>query len=161
MTTRGHAERLDRADPLAPFRERFLIDDPQTIYLDGNSLGRLPLATRDRVAALVDDWGSRLVRGWQEWIDLPERVGDELARAALGARPGEEIVSDSTTVNLFKLAAAALEAARRARAIGTHEKNIPTDPYVLDGLARTLGLGLRQGETDPGRRPGRRGGRTA
>jgi kynureninase len=149
VTTREDAQRLDRADPLAPFRERFVIDDPRTVYLDGNSLGRLPLGTRDRVAALVEDWGSRLVRGWQEWIDLPERVGDELARAALGARPGEVIVSDSTTVNLFKLAAAALDAAPGARAIVTDAHNFPTDRYVLDGLARQRGLELRLFESDP------------
>jgi kynureninase len=149
VITREEAERLDLADPLAPFRDRFLIDNPETIYLDGNSLGRLPLATRERVAALVDEWGSLLVRGWQEWIDLPERVGDELAQAALGARPGELIVCDSTTVNLFKLAAAALDAAPGARAIVTDAYNFPTDRYVLEGLAHQRGLELRLFETDP------------
>jgi kynureninase len=149
VTTREEARRLDRADPLAPFRERFLIDDPDTIYLDGNSLGRLPLATRDRVSALVDQWGSRLVRGWKEWIDLPELVGDELARAVLGARPGEVIVSDSTTVNLFKLASAALDAAPGGQAIVTDRQNFPTDRYVLEGLARQRGVELRLFESDP------------
>ncbi len=94
MTGRDHAERLDAADPLAPFRERFVIDDPETIYLDGNSLGRLPLATRDRLQKLTAQWGSELVRGWHEWIDLPERIGDLLATGVLGARPGEVIVAD-------------------------------------------------------------------
>jgi kynureninase len=146
---RHSAEQLDRSDPLASFRDRFVIDDPETIYLDGNSLGRLPVATRESIGALVDQWGSWLVRGWQDWIDLPGRVGDELARAALGARPGEVIVSDSTTVNLFKLASAALDVAHHARAIVTDAYNFPTDRYVLDGLARQRGLELRLFEPDP------------
>jgi kynureninase len=146
---RHHAEQLDGSDPLAAFRDRFVIDDPETIYLDGNSLGRLPVATRESVAGLVDQWGSRLVRGWHDWIDLPERVGDELARAALGARPGEVIVSDSTTVNLFKLASAALDVADHARAIVTDAHNFPTDRYVLEGLSRQRGVELRLFEPDP------------
>jgi kynureninase len=146
---RERAEHLDGSDPLAPFRDRFVIDDPDTIYLDGNSLGRLPLATREWLGAMVDQWGSRLVRGWHDWIDLPERVGDDLARAALGARAGEVIVADSTTVNLFKLASAALDVADGARAIVTDAHNFPTDRYVLEGLARQRGLDLRLFEPDP------------
>jgi kynureninase len=126
-----------------------VIDDPDTIYLDGNSLGRLPVATGERVGALVDQWGSRLVGAWHDWIDLPERVGDDLAKAALGARPGEVILSDSTTVNLFKLASSALDMADGARAIVTDAQNFPTDRYVLEGLARMRGLELRLFETDP------------
>jgi kynureninase len=109
MTDRADAERLDREDPLSSFRERFVIDDPETIYLDGNSLGRLPRATRERLGELTAQWGSELVRGWHDWIDLPERVCDVLATGVLGARPGEVIVADSTTVNLFKLAGAVLD----------------------------------------------------
>jgi kynureninase len=146
---RERAEHLDGSDPLAAFRQRFVIDDPDTIYLDGNSLGRLPLATREWLGAMVDQWGSRLVRGWHDWIDLPERVGDELAKAALGARPGEVIVADSTTVNLFKLASAALDAAADARTIVTDAHNFPTDRYVLEGIARQRGLELRLFEPDP------------
>jgi kynureninase len=146
---RERAEHLDRSDPLAAFRDGFVIDDPDTIYMDGNSLGRLPVATREWVGALVDQWGSRLVRAWEDWIDLPEQIGDELAKAALGARPGEVIVSDSTTVNLFKLASAALDAAPAARAVVTDANDFPTDRYVLEGLARQRGLELRLIETDP------------
>jgi kynureninase len=145
---RERAEHLDGSDPLAAFRDRFVIDDPDTIYLDGNSLGRLPLATREWLGAMVDQWGSRLVGGWDDWIDLPERVGNELARVALGARPGQVIVSDSTTVNLFKLASAALDAAG-APAIVTDAHNFPTDRYVLEGLARQRGVELRLFEPDP------------
>jgi kynureninase len=147
MTHRADAERLDAADPLAPFRERFVIDDPETIYLDGNSLGRLPRATRERITELTDQWGSELVRGWHDWIDLPERVGDRLATGVLGARPGEVIVADSTTVNLFKLAGAVLDT--RPGAIVTDAGNFPTDRYVLDGLARVHDRELRIVEADP------------
>jgi kynureninase len=144
---RAHAERLDAADPLARFRERFVFDDPDTIYLDGNSLGRLPLATRERLRAVVDQWGSELVSAWHEWIDLPERAGDLLAAEVLGARPGEVIVTDSTTVNLYKLGSAVL--ATRAGDIVTDTGNFPTDRYVLDGVARSHGRALRLFEADP------------
>jgi kynureninase len=147
MTGRADAERLDAADPLAPFHERFVIDDPETIYLDGNSLGRLPLATRERLKELTVEWGSELVRGWHEWIDLPERIGDLLATGVLGARPGEVIVADSTTVNLFKLAGAVLDT--RPGAIVTDLENFPTDRYVLEGLARLHDRELRIFEADP------------
>ena len=147
MTDRAHAERLDADDPLAPFRERFVIDDPELIYLDGNSLGRLPLATRDRLNELTAQWGTELVRGWHEWIDMPERIGDLLASGVLGARPGEVIVADSTTVNLFKLAGAVLETTPGA--IVTDAGNFPTDRYVLDGLARLHGRELRLFAADP------------
>ena len=118
--SREHAAELDAADPLASFRERFVVTDPERIYLDGNSLGRLPLATRDRLRDLVDEWGDRLVSGWQDWIDAPARVGDALAEGVLGARPGEVIVSDSTTVNLFKLCSAARR--RRCRTATTRRR---------------------------------------
>jgi kynureninase len=144
---RAYAERLDAADPLARFRDRFVIDDPATIYLDGNSLGRLPVATRDRLRGIVDQWGSELVSAWHEWIDLPERVGDLLASEVLGARPGEVTVCDSTTVNLFKLASAVLDA--RAGSIVTDAGNFPTDRYVLEGLARAYGRELRRFHADP------------
>jgi kynureninase len=147
VTERARAERLDADDPLAAFRERFVIDDPETIYLDGNSLGRLPLSTRTRIAGLVDQWGAELVSGWHDWIELPARVGDLIAEAVLGARPGEVIVSDSTTVNLYKLAHAV--AARREGAIVAHAGDFPTDRYVLQGLAAALGRELRMIESDP------------
>jgi kynureninase len=138
---RADAEALDAADPLASLRARFVIDDPATIYLDGNSLGRLPAVTRERLAARAEEWGSDLVSAWERWIDLPERVGDALAGGVLGARPGEVIVSDSTTVNLYKLAAAALDL--EAGAIVTDSGNFPTDRYVLEGIARARGGELR------------------
>jgi kynureninase len=147
VTDRAHAERLDAEDPLALFRERFAIDDPETIYLDGNSLGRLPLATHERLSELTNQWGSELVGGWHDWIDLPERIGDLLASGVLGAHPGEVIVTDSVTVNLFKLAGAVLDT--RPGAIVTDAENFPTDRYVLDGLARLHGRELRIFDADP------------
>jgi kynureninase len=147
MIERGDAERMDAEDPLAPFRERFVLGEPGAIYLDGNSLGRLSLATRTELHDRTEQWGADLVTGWHAWIDLPERAGDVLAQGVLGAQPGEVIVADSTTVNLFKLAAAVLET--REGAIVTDRGNFPTDRYVLDGLARRHGRELVCFETDP------------
>jgi kynureninase len=143
--THDDALALDAADPLRGFRDRFVDTDPERIYLDGNSLGRLPVATRDRLAALVDEWGERLVTGWHEWIDAPARVGDLLAEHVLGARAGEVIVADSTTVNLYKLCAAVLDG--REGAIVTDRGNFPTDRYVLAGLAARDGRELRMTDT--------------
>ncbi|HZC13916.1 MAG TPA: aminotransferase class V-fold PLP-dependent enzyme [Thermoleophilaceae bacterium] len=141
MSERERAEQLDAEDPLAGFRERFVIEDEETIYLDGNSLGRLPLATRERTNALLDQWGRDLVSAWDEWIELPERVGDLLGAAVLDARPGETIVSDSTTVNLFKLAGALL-AERPGKIVG-YEGDFPTNRYVLGGLGELYGRPLQ------------------
>jgi kynureninase len=132
---RADAEALDHADPLASFRDRFVIDDERTIYADGNSLGRLPRRTSERIAEVVDEWGSRLVTAWPDWIELPERVGDVLAQI-LGAREGEVLVCDSTTVNLYKLAAAAR--ATNAGVLVTDAANFPTDRYVLEGLGELV-----------------------
>ncbi len=139
---------LDAADPLAPMRSRFVIADPDLIYLDGNSLGRLAVDAEAALhEAVTRQWGERLVRAWPEWIDAPTRVGDVLAAGVLGAEPGEVLVGDSTTVNLFKLAAATSLAARaadpRRTVIVTNEANFPTDRYVLGGVADLLGLRMR------------------
>ena len=117
MTTREHAVRLDAADPLAAFRERFVLDDTDLVYLDGNSLGRLPRGHARRACEqLVDEWGERLVSGWPEWIDAARRASATCSpRRVLGARPGEVIVGDSTTVNLYKLRRSAVLAGGPAR----------------------------------------------
>ena len=148
---RGLAEALDATDPLTGFRERFVFDDPPgTIYLDGNSLGRLPVAGRQRLHALIEQWGTQVVGGWDEWLGLPGRVGDRLGEVAIGAGAGQTLVCDSTTVNLFKLASAALDALSPAgaRYIVTDAGNFPTDRYVLEGLAKTHRLSLRLIEAD-------------
>ena len=148
--TRAGAEKLDAADPLAQFRDRFVIDDPSLIYMDGNSLGRLPIATERRLAQLIrEEWGGGLVRTWDEWLTWPGLVGDRLGDALLGAAPGQVVVSDSTTVNLYKCAAAAIDALPERRVIVTDSENFPTDRYVVEGLARERGLTLRMVRSDP------------
>jgi kynureninase len=146
---RAFAEECDAADPLASFRERFARDDPSLIYLDGNSLGRLPLATAERIADVVrHEWGAGLVRSWEHWIDLPRRAGDLLGSQLLGAAPGQVLVCDSTTVNLYKLAWAALDARPGRTVIVTDDDNFPTDRYVLAGVAAERGAELRLIRTD-------------
>ncbi len=141
---------LDAADPLAPFRDRFVITDPAIVYLDGNSLGRLPSATVARLAGVIgDEWGGQLIGGWDHWIDEPLRVGDRLADAVLGARPGEVVVSDSTSVNFYKLALAALDARPGRRVIVTDRANFPTDRYLLEGLAAQHGREIAWLDPDP------------
>ena len=142
---RAVAEEMDRADPLASFRERFVIDDEALIYLDGNSLGRLPVATRDRLREVVEhEWGSRLIRSWQErWIDLPQRVGDLIGTGLLGARPGEVVVGDSTTVALYKAMSAALDARPGRDVVVIERGNFPTDRYLVESLARSRDLHVR------------------
>jgi kynureninase len=142
------AEDLDAADPLAGYRDRFVITDPDTIYLDGNSLGRLPKATRYRLRHAVEvEWGTDLIRGWDRWIELGREAGDVLA-GIVGARPGEVALSDSTSVNLYKLAAAALGAVPGRRVVLTDDDNFPTDQYVLQGLADAGRLDLAVLATD-------------
>jgi kynureninase len=110
-TDLDYALELDRADELAHFRSEFVIDDPELIYLDGNSLGRLPKRSVARMQdALEHEWGSRLIRGWNEgWFRLPQRVGAKIAQL-IGAQAVEVITADSTSVNFFKLVVAALRA---------------------------------------------------
>ena len=132
------AAALDRDDPLARFRDEFVHEEGGPLYVDGNSLGRLPKRTEKAIAALVERWGTDLVRGWHDWIELPTAVGDELAEHALGARPGEVIAADSVTVNLYKLASAVLAARPGKQAVVTDVDNFPTDRYVLEGVADDL-----------------------
>ena len=143
-TTLEEARALDATDPLSAFRERFVIVDPELIYLDGNSLGRLPRATGERLATVVEyEWGERLVRGWGEgWFDAPQRIGGKLA-GLLGAAADEIVLADSTSVNLFKLALAALLARPDRRVIVTDDLNFPSDLYVLESAARLAGASVR------------------
>jgi kynureninase len=146
---RAQAEALDAADPLAEFRDRFVATEPGLIYLDGNSLGRLPVATAARLRLVLDEeWAGGLVRSWEHWFDLPTRVGDLIAEHLVGARPGEVVVSDSTTVNLYKLAAAACDARPGRSVLVTDDDNFPTNRYVLAGLAQARGMTLRTVATD-------------
>ncbi|HKI59274.1 MAG TPA: kynureninase [Trueperaceae bacterium] len=139
---RQRALRLDAADGLARFRELFVHGDEGRIYLDGNSLGRLPEATRERLRRAVDEeWGRELIASWgRGWFDAPLRTGERLA-PLVGAAPGQVAFSDSTTVNLYKLAGAALQASGERRRVVTDAMNFPSDIYTLHSVARTVGAG--------------------
>ena len=146
----GRIRELDEADPLAGFRERFVVDDPSLVYLDGNSLGRLSADTLAAVERTIRaEWGTELIRGWDHWLDLPERVGDRIAEVCLGARAGEVVVADSTTVNFYRLAVAAVGDRPGRRVVVTDRGNFPTDRYVLEGVAEDRGLEIVWLETDP------------
>lgn len=148
--TRGDLESLDRADPLRAFRDRF--DLPEgVIYLDGNSLGAMPKATPERVREVVQDqWGHDLIRSWMlhGWIDLQLRIGAKIGRL-IGARDGETVVADTTSINLFKALAAGLELRPQRRVIVSESTNFPTDLYVAEGLVRHLGRGHTLRLADP------------
>ena len=148
-TDRSGAEELDAADPLARFRDRFVRADPSLIYLDGNSLGMLPEVTARRISEVVgQEWGAGLISSWAHWMDLPQQVGDLLGRHLLGAAPGQVVIADSTTVNLYKLAWAALDDRPGRPVIVTDDDNFPTDRYVLEGVAGQRGAQLRLIHTD-------------
>jgi kynureninase len=148
-TDRPYPEAQDAEDQLAAFRDRFVRDDRELIYLNGNSLGPLPVRTQARIADVVDqDWGVGLVRSWDQWVALPRQAGDMLGEHLLGAAPGQVLVCDSVTVNLYKLASAALDAQRGRDVIITDDDNFPTDRYVLAGIAAQRGCELRLIHTD-------------
>jgi kynureninase len=145
--TRDDCAALDRADPLAPLREQFHVPEG-LVYLDGNSLGPLPRTAPARVAEVMEqEWGQGLIRSWNSagWMTLPQRVGDKIARL-VGAGPGELVVADSTSVNLYKALSAALQlatesadAAPARRVIVSERDNFPTDLYMAESLAREHG----------------------
>ena len=151
--TRDEALALDAADALAPLREQFSLP-PGLIYLDGNSLGVLPKATAARVQQVVQqEWGVDLIQSWNTagWMELPQRVGDKIARL-VGAGPGELVVADSTSVNLFKVLSTALSMAqadtpKRTRIV-SERSNFPTDLYIAESLARERGHELVLVEAD-------------
>jgi kynureninase len=162
--THPTAEQLDADDPLATWRDEFLFTEPGRIYLDGNSLGVTPLRTLPAIASVVEQqWAGDLIESWWKhgWLDLPLTVGDELA-PIVGARPGEVVVHESTTIALFQLVNVALDLAltRRAGAAGgsgpgrdeaviaVDPGDFPTDRYVCDGIARLRGCTVRPGVVD-------------
>ena len=144
MTTLADCRERDAGDPLRSLRELFTIP-ADVIYLDGNSLGVMPAAAPARVAAAVtEEWGTQLIRAWNEsgWFDLPQRLGDKLA-GLVGARSGELVCTDSTSINLFKVLSAALkmaaEDAPQRRILVSERSNFPTDLYIAEGLCRERG----------------------
>ncbi len=143
VTDRGYALALDEKDPLKGFRSLFMITDPDMCYLDGNSLGRLPLATVTAVNDfMTGEWGAEVVTGWSHWVDEAQPTGDLLGRATLGAAAGQVLVCDTTSVNFYQLALAAIRARPGRKTIITDAANFPTDRYILDGIAKQLGLNL-------------------
>ncbi|HWE46010.1 MAG TPA: kynureninase [Caulobacteraceae bacterium] len=143
MTTLADCEALDAADPLRAVRDRFELPKG-VVYLDGNSLGALPKGVAERLdRAIREEWGQGLIRSWNKagWIDLPARCGAKIARL-IGARDDEVIVADSTSVDLFKLASAALTMTGR-RVLVAEAGDFPTDLYILQGLCAQTGAELR------------------
>ena len=139
-TNSSLAQELDLQDELAKFRDRFVIADPDLIYLDGNSLGRLPKSTVDVVRDAVEhQWGERLIQGWNEgWVHQPTQLGEKIAQL-IGTQPDEVLVSEATSINLFKLAVAALRARPGRSKILSDEFNFPSDLYILQGIIDLLG----------------------
>ena len=148
---RDRALALDHSDALAGFQDRFAPAPAGLIYLDGNSLGRLPTQTRSALHDAIDhQWGERLIRGWNDgWMELPHAVGDRLGEHLLGAAPGQTLLADSTTVCFYKLACAALDARPGRTEIVTDTDNFPTDRYVLQALAERHDLHITWIESDP------------
>ena len=136
--TRSAVEAMDARDPLSSCRARFALPS-NVVYLDGNSLGALPVTTSARLGQVVEAWGRDLIRSWNghDWIGWPKRVGDRIA-PLIGARAGEVIVADSTSGNVFKLLSAALDLQRGRSVILSETDNFPTDLYVAQGLIDAL-----------------------
>src|SRR6185312_15599416 len=146
---RAEASDLDAADPLRTFRDEFVGSETPLAYFDGNSLGRPPRASVERLARFAtDEWGGRLIRGWDEsWMQLPFEI-----RVAIGAAPGQTVIGDSTTVLLYKLVRAAFDAQHDADSarveIVVDRDNFPTDRYLVEGIAAERGGVVRWVEVD-------------
>jgi len=134
------AQQLDQKDVLASYREQFVFNDPDLIYLDGNSLGMMPKVAQERSRQVVDEqWGTDLIRGWNKgWWDAPQRIGDKIGQI-IGAAPGQTVVGDTVSINLFKLATAALMVQPNKTRVITDTFNFPSDLYILQGVRQTLG----------------------
>ncbi|MBJ2287320.1 kynureninase [Pseudomonas sp. MF6755] len=146
MTTRSHCQALDAQDPLAPLRAQFALPEG-VIYLDGNSLGARPVAALERAQQVIaEEWGNGLIRSWNSagWADLSQRLGNRLA-PLIGARDGEVVITDTTSINLFKVLSAALSVQRQRaparKVIVSEASNFPTDLYIAEGLAELLQQG--------------------
>jgi kynureninase len=153
MIDEARCRDLDARDPLHDLRRLFVIPEG-VIYLDGNSLGPLPKAAADRIArAVTEEWGQGLIRSWNTagWFDLPRRLGDKIA-SLVGARPGELVATDSTSINLYKVLSAALGIARQQsparRVVVSERSNFPTDLYIAQSLCAEQGLHLQLVEDD-------------
>ena len=135
---------FDRLDGLASFKTEFHIQNKDLIYLDGNSLGRLPKKTiKDLNDFITEEWGSKLVNGWEGWINEAQVSGDLLGEYVLGAKKGEVLVCDTTSVNFYQLCSAVVKLNSNRKTIITDAANFPTDRYILEGIADTFGLTLQ------------------
>lgn len=147
MIERSDAQELDAVDPLARWRDEFVIPDPELIYLDGNSLGRTPKRTVEALHRVIDEWAGDLISSWWEhdWLNLALTVGDELA-PLLGAGPGEVVVHESTTVGIFQQVNVALDLTGdlgRRKVVAVADGDFPTDRYVVEGIARRRDVEVR------------------
>ena len=143
MISRDDAERLDRSDPLASFRDEFLIPDDEVVYLDGNSLGRTPKATVERLKRMVEtEWAADLITSWSHWLDMPRRVGDRMG-AIIGSHPGEVALHDNTTLNIYQAVHMALGLRPDRKVVSVASDDFPSDRYVVEGIARDRGLQVR------------------
>lgn len=138
------AEESDLNDPLAGFRERFIRKEENLIYLDGNSLGMLNRESEKAVsAALSEEWGGRLIRGWNDgWWEMPSRVASKIALIT-GCRSDEIAICDSTSVNLFKLLSASLRLQKGRKKVVSDNLNFPSDIYIAEGAIHNAGQGHR------------------
>ncbi len=145
------AHRRDEADPLRAFRDRFLVGPDPIAYLDGNSLGRPPKATIARLHEVLEaEWAGRLILSWPErWVDLPVQVGDLLAATVLGSGPGQTVIADSTTVNLFKVLHAACGLRPDRPEVVVDDANFPSDRYLVESIAAARGMTVRWLSPDP------------
>jgi kynureninase len=140
---RSDALTLDAQDPLHHYKNKFVVTDPDMCYLDGNSLGRLPHATVKAINDfLTHEWGPEVVTGWGHWVDEAQSAGDLIGRSALGAAPGQVLACDTTSVNFYQLASAAIRARPNRKTIIIDAANFPTDRYIMQGLAKHHGLNL-------------------
>jgi kynureninase len=143
MITQAQVQELDRKDPLNKYISEFVKNDPTLCYLDGNSLGRLPKQTIENINDfLTNEWGKELVNGWTHWIDEAQRVGDLVGEASLGAKNGQVLVTDTTSINFYRACKAAISARPGRKTIIIDEANFPTDRYILQGIAKELNLKL-------------------
>ena len=155
LITEQDAINLDNKDPLRAFKSEFYVSDEELCYLDGNSLGRLPKKTIEVTNDfLLKEWGHELVDGWSHWIDQAQPAGDLLARAALGAGPGQTLVCDTTSVNLYQLCSAAIRSLPNRNKVIVDSANFPTDRYIVAGLAEQLGNEVITLDTDGSGGPG-------
>ena len=132
-------KQLDSQDPLASYRDQFVITDPDLVYLDGNSLGMMPRVAQERAKQVVEEqWGNDLIRGWNKgWWDAPQRVGDKIGQL-IGAAEGQTLVNDTVSLNLYKLVMAALTYQPDKKRIITDTLNFPSDFYIFQGIVKLL-----------------------